>query len=93
MLDFYISDRLGYFGVAVIWTHISLFNSLLHNFIIAYFFLLLLQNRMGGHSVGRLSAIAVSVCLFIVVLILNAIAGPGLRKLKQKQTKKTETAI
>lgn len=33
---------------------------------------------MGGHSIGRLSAIVVSVCLFIAVLILNTLAGPGL---------------
>lgn len=39
---------------------------------------------MGGHSIGRLSAIVVSVCLFIAVLILNTLAGPGLRKLKKE---------
>ncbi|XP_012671514.3 uncharacterized protein LOC105890087 [Clupea harengus] len=34
--------------------------------------------RMEGHSIGRLGAIVVSFCAFIVVLVLNAIAGPGL---------------
>ncbi|KAG5268586.1 hypothetical protein AALO_G00214190 [Alosa alosa] len=41
-------------------------------------FLLLPRNRMGDHNVGRLSAIVVSFCLFIIMLIFNTLAGPGL---------------
>ncbi|KAL2085131.1 hypothetical protein ACEWY4_018451 [Coilia grayii] len=33
---------------------------------------------MAGHSIGRLSAIVMSICVFIIVLVFNALAGPGL---------------